>query len=111
RASLDAGFSSLVGEAEKLQARIDDIKGQLSLVKDRDPLIKERGDMQAKLSTLELYLSWAYGRFSPERLGQEVSWHWLDLATVTGVGDLMGVYRRVYNRWTPNSSVYFANTG
>ena len=111
RASLDAGFSSLVGEAEKLQARIDDIKGQLSLVKDRDPLIKERGDMQAKLSTLELYLSWAYGRFSPERLGQEVSWHWLDLATVTGVGDLMGVYRRVYNKWTPNSSVYFANTG
>ena len=111
RASIDAGFTSLVGETEKLQAGIDGIKGRIGAAEDRGALIKEMRDTQARLGTLELYLSWAYGRFSPERLGQEVSWHWLDLAAVTGVGDLMGVYSRVYNTWTPNSSVYFANTG
>jgi hypothetical protein len=100
-----------VGEAEKLQTGIDSIKGRLGAAEDRGPLIKEMRDKQTRLGVLELYLSWAYGRFSPEKIGQEVNWHWLDLATVTGVGDLMGVYRRVYNRWTPNSSVYFANTG
>ena len=111
RTSLDAGLGKLVGEAERLQAGIDAIKAQLGAVKDRGPLIKKMRDAQARLDALELYLSWAYGRFSPERLGQEVSWHWLDLASVAGVGDLMGVYERLYNRWTPNSSVYFANTG
>jgi len=111
RASIESGFGSLVGETERLQAGIDGIKGRLGAAEDRGPLIKEMRDKQSRLGVLELYLSWAYGRFSPEKLGQEVNWHWLDLATVTGVGDLMGVYRRVYNRWTPNSSVYFANTG
>ena len=111
RTSIDASFSSLVSEAERLQAVIDGIKGRLGSAEDRGPLIKEMRDAQARLGALELYLSWAYGRFSPERLGQEVSWHWLDLAAVAGVGDLVGVFSRVYNRWTPNSSVYFANTG
>lgn len=111
RASIDGGFNSLVAEAERLQAEIDGIKAKLGSVEDRGPLIREMRLKQGRLGVLDQYLSWAYGRFSPERLGQEVSWHWLDLATVTGLGDLMGVYARVYNRWTPNSSVYFANTG
>jgi len=111
RASIDGSFGALVGEAERLQGEIEGIKGQLGAVKDRGPLIRELTEKQGRLGVLDLYLSWAYGRFSPERFGQEVSWHWLDLATVTGLGDLMGVFTRVYNRWTPNSSVYFANTG
>jgi hypothetical protein len=54
-------------------------------------------------------MSSALGRFSPERFGQEVSWAWLDVATVAGVGDLMGVFLRQYSGNTPNSSMFFAN--
>jgi hypothetical protein len=111
RVSIDGSFGALVAETGRMQVEIDGVKGQLSTVEDRGPLIKKMRETQARLGVLEQYLSWAYGRFSPERLGQEVSWHWLDLATVTGLGDLMGVYARLYGRWTPNSSVYFANTG
>jgi len=111
RASIDGSFGALVGEAERLRGEIEGIKGQMGAVKERGPLIREMREKQGRLGVLDLYLSWAYGRFSPERFGQEVSWHWLDLAAVTGLGDLMGVFTRVYNRWTPNSSVYFANTG
>jgi hypothetical protein len=111
RSSIDGSFNALVDETERLKSAVEGIKIKLSTTEDRVTLIKELRDKQSRLGVLEQYLSWAYGRFSPERIGQEVSWHWLDLATVTGLGDLMGVYTRVYNRWTPNSSVYFANTG
>ncbi len=65
---------------------------------------------QDTLSMVEQYLSWAFGRFSPERRGQEVSWAWIDLALVTGVTDVAGVYLRQYSEHTPNSSMYFMNT-
>jgi hypothetical protein len=64
---------------------------------------------QGKAHVIDNYLSWAFGRFSPEKFGQEVNWLWLDLAAAAGVSDLMGVYLRQYNRDTPNSSMYFVN--
>jgi hypothetical protein len=64
---------------------------------------------QTEAQMIDNYLSWAFGRFSPEKFGQEVNWLWLDLATATGVGDIMGAYLRQYNRDTPNSSMFFVN--
>jgi len=109
-ASIEETYSSLVEEAEALQREVDSIKGRLGRAKDRGPLIKEMREKQNALSMVEQYLSWAYGRFSPERRGQEVSWAWIDLAAVTGVTDLVGVYLRQYSEHTPNSSMYFMNT-
>ena len=109
-ASIEETYSGLVAEAEALQSDVDSIKGRLGAAKDRGPLIKEMRMKQSTLSMVEQYLSWAYGRFSPERRGQEVSWIWIDLALVTGVTDVVGVYLRQYNEHTPNSSVYFMNT-
>jgi len=34
---------------------------------------------------------------------------WVDLAAATGVKDVMGAYLRMYNRYTPNSSMYYIN--
>jgi len=65
-----------------------------------------RGTFDTLVQKLTSYES---GRFSPEKFGQEVNWLWLDLAAASGVGDLMGVYLRQYNRDTPNSSMYFVN--
>jgi hypothetical protein len=99
----------LVGELEKLSEEIDSIKRRLRDSKNRQALIEELRGKQAPAQEIETYLSSALGRFSPERFGQEVSWAWLDVAVVAGVGDLMGVFSRVYNGNTPNSSMFFAN--
>jgi len=109
-ASIEETYSALLAEAEALQSDVDSIKGRLGKTKDRGPLIKEMRMKHGALSMVEHYLSWAYGRFSPERRGQEVSWTWIDLALVTGVTDVVGVYLRQYNEHTPNSSMYFMNT-
>ena len=66
---------------------------------------------QAVAQKVEVYLSSALGRFSPERFGQEVSWAWLDVAVVSGMRDLMGVFMRQYSGHTPNSSMFYANLG
>ncbi len=109
-ASIEEAFTNLVSEAEALQSDVDSIKGRLGRAEDRGPLIEEMRGKQDTLSMVEQYLSWAFGRFSPERRGQEVSWAWIDLALVTGVTDVAGVYLRQYSEHTPNSSMYFMNT-
>ena len=110
RNSIESSYNELLTKMESLQSDVDNIKKKLSTVEDRSPLIRELRAKQNEANTLEQYLSWAYGRFSPERFGQEVSWAWFDLAQVTGLNDLLGVYMRMYNRHTPTSSMYFANT-
>jgi hypothetical protein len=92
-----------------LRTEIEGIKQRLKDPGDRRTLIKEMREKQAQAQQIELYMSSALGRFSPERFGQEVSWAWLDVAVVAGVGDLMGVFLRQYNENTPNSSMFFAN--
>lgn len=109
-AAIEETYSALLAEADALQGDVDSIKGRLGKAKDRGPLIKEMQIKQSNLSIVEQYLSWAYGRFSPERRGQEVSWAWIDLALVTGVNDVVGVYLRQYSEHTPNSSMFFMNT-
>jgi len=109
-ASIEETYSALTAEAETLQGGVDSIKGRLGSAEDRGPLIKKLREKQEALSMVEQYLSWAYGRFSPERRGQEVSWAWIDLALVAGVTDVVGVYLRQYSEHTPNSSMYFMNT-
>ncbi len=94
-----------------LNAEIEEIKRKLSSSEDRATLIAEMRRKQAMAQKVEVYLSSALGRFSPERFGQEVSWAWLDVAVVSGMRDLMGVFMRQYNRHTPNSSMFYANLG
>ena len=58
---------------------------------------------------LDSYLSYAFGHFAPEKYGQEVSWAWIDLALASGVGENVGIYKRLYGGWTPNSTVFYVN--
>jgi uncharacterized protein YllA (UPF0747 family) len=92
-----------------LSKEIQSIKERLRSLENRSALIKELKEKQSLAKGIELYLSSALGRFSPERFGQEVSWAWFDMATVAGLRDLMGVFMRMYNENTPNSSMFFAN--
>jgi len=94
-----------------LNSEIAGIKRRLSFSEDRGALIAEMRGKQAVAQKVEVYLSSALGRFSPERFGQEVSWAWLDVAVVSGMRDLMGVFMRQYSGHTPNSSMFYANLG
>jgi len=109
RGCIDGTDGSLRATLDSLKAEIDEIKEKLRNPGDRQALIAEMRGKQAETQMIELYLSSALGRFSPERFGQEVSWAWFDVATVAGIGDLMGVFLRQYNEHTPNSSMFFAN--
>jgi hypothetical protein len=109
RGCIELTAGMLEGILAGLRMEIEEIKGKLRNPEDRQALIKDMRGKQAQAQEVELYMSSALGRFSPERFGQEVSWAWLDVATVAGVGDLMGVFLRQYNVNTPNSSMFFAN--
>ena len=109
RGCIETTAGMLEGALAGLRKDIEEIKGKLRNPEDRQALIKEMRGKQTQAHEIELYMSSALGRFSPERFGQEVSWAWLDVATVAGVGDLMGVFLRQYNGNTPNSSMFYAN--
>jgi len=107
--SVYSSFNELVIKLVDLEAGIAGVKERLREPGDRRPLIEEMKKLQGEAQVIDNYLSWAFGRFSPEKFGQEVNWLWLDLAAATGVEDLMGAYLRQYSRDTPNSSMFFVN--
>jgi len=109
KGSIEASYSGLLNALQSLQSEIDSIKRRLSEPGDRQPLIAEMRVKQDEARLIEHYLSMAFGRFSPEKFGQEVSWAWLDLAAASGLGDVMGVFLREYSENTPNSSMFYVN--
>jgi len=107
--SIESSYQDLLHQTDEIQTDIETIKQKLREPGDRKILIQGMRKKQKTAQEIETYLSWAYGRFSPEKYGQEVSWNWIDLATVTGLNDLMKVYERIYNPHTPNSSMFYVN--
>jgi hypothetical protein len=111
RSCVESTDRELRGILDGLNAEIAGIKRKLGSSEDRATLIAEMRGKQARAQKVEVYLSSALGRFSLERFGQEVSWAWLDVAVVSGMRDLMGVFMRQYSGHTPNSSMFYANLG
>jgi uncharacterized protein YllA (UPF0747 family) len=110
REAINVSYKELLEALDTVSKEIEEIKKKLSTSENRGALIEELKEKQKEYNKIEHYLSVAYGRFSPEKFGQEVSWAWMDLALTSGVTDILGVYSRVYNEHTPNSSVFFVNT-
>jgi hypothetical protein len=106
---IDSTFSILESDEKRLSSEIELIKTKLSDQSTRLQLLSTMKTAQSDLGLIDGYLSSAFGRFSPEKTGQEVSWLWIDIALVSGVKDLMNTYMRIYNSYTPNSSVFFVN--
>jgi uncharacterized protein YllA (UPF0747 family) len=101
---------SLQERLNKIESKTRELKESIRTQEDKAPIIKMINENQQKSRQITLYLSWAYGRFNPDKYGQEVNWNWLDLATVTGVDDIMGVYERMYYDDTPNAAMFYVNT-
>jgi len=110
RKSIELTYEKLLQDLQELNDEIAFLGKRLrEPAENRAAIINDLRNKQRLRERLELYLSSAFGRFQPERFGQEVSWLWLDLATVAGIDDLLGVFLRQYNRYTPISSMFFAN--
>ncbi|MFA9436782.1 MAG: bacillithiol biosynthesis BshC [Candidatus Bathyarchaeota archaeon] len=107
--SITSTYSRLVEQLKNHENAVAEIKQQLRNPGDRRPLIEAMKKKQGEAQIIDHYLSCCFGRFSPEKFGQEVNWMWIDLAAATGVKDVMGAYLRMYNRYTPNSSMYYIN--
>lgn len=106
--SISRSYQDLLKKHQDLAAEI--VNKKRGLDSNQDPtLLCEVKKLNKTLRDIELYLSWAYGRYNPNKFGQEVNWNWIDLAIVTGIKDITGIFERLYNEHTPNSSVFFVN--
>lgn len=109
RGVIDDTFQTLTKSKTDLESDIDEIKKRLADPSTRANFLQEIKSKQAQTQMLDNYLSYAFGHYAPEKYGQEVSWLWIDLALASGVGDIVGVYKRLYSGLTPNSTVFFVN--
>jgi uncharacterized protein YllA (UPF0747 family) len=109
REVVDETYHTLLKKRNDLEIDVAEIKRNLNNPIDRTVLLQKMKAKQEQLIELDMYLSFAFGQYAPEKYGQEVSWAWIDLAIVSGINDIMGIYKRLYTGNTPNSSVFFVN--
>ncbi len=88
--------------------RINDTIGEMKMNIGSLPKEKQQ-EARYELLRLEQYLSWAFGQYSPEKLGQESSWSWIEWAINSGLEDLFGPYKRAYVAPLNNGATLFVN--
>ncbi len=88
---------SLNGSLEKLSSKIGESSG------------KATETLQLQKLDVERYLSWAFGQYAENKLGQESSWAWIEWAINSGFSDLFGAYERAYVGPMKNGATVFAN--
>lgn len=100
-AALENLEQAILGPRKEIMSRLSQMpksKGQA----DGEDAQKVRFD-------LECYLSWAYGGYAEEKLGQEASWSWIEWMLNTGPSDLFGPYERAYVGGMKNGATLFVN--
>jgi uncharacterized protein YllA (UPF0747 family) len=65
--------------------------------------------LQLQKLDLERYLSWVFGQYTENKLGQESSWAWIEWAINSGFSDLFGAYERAYVGPMKNGATVFVN--
>jgi len=83
------------------------------LTRTKDAAAHLSGKEADKLLTtrleLERYLSWVFGEFAQEKVGQESAWSWIEWAINSGFPDLFGPYERAYSGEMKNGATLFVN--
>jgi len=109
RGVIEETYMALGKAKADADAEVDAIKKRLGDPATRAALMQEMKAKQALSQELDGYLSYAFGHFAPEKYGQEVSWAWMDMALAAGVGEIAGIYKRLYGGYTPNSTIFYVN--
>jgi uncharacterized protein YllA (UPF0747 family) len=95
-------FSELVVNSySALKSELDSIMEQL----------KSAANEALQFTRLEMqrYISWVYGEYAEGKMGQEVSWSWIEWAINSGFPDLFGPYERAYVPEMKNGATLFVN--
>ena len=66
-------------------------------------------ELKKQHQILSNYLSMVYGTYTQGKSFQEVSWHWIDLALITGVHDIVGFYRRNIKEQLPTAATLWVS--
>ena len=108
-------FDEMNQELGNLESLIIDTHSQLndSLKGIESNIAEASGEQMNNLLNLKMdlerYLSWAFGQFAEEKLGQESSWAWIEWAINSGFTDLFGPYERAYVGQLKNGATVFVN--
>lgn len=89
--------STLNGALKDITGKVTDVSG------------KEIEKLQHLKLDLERYLSWTFGQYTENKLGQESSWSWLEWAINSGFSDLFGPYERAFVGPMKNGATTFVN--
>ncbi len=106
---LETAAQLISNESRLEKERMDTIIRQREAT---DPITKE--ELQSKVGLLtrrrqlvQTYLSQMFGRYSPERLGQESSFAWIDSAISLGPNELFDRLSAHYQLLTPPSATHY----
>ncbi len=84
-----------------------------SLQNINNKIAQASGDAHEKLQfqklDLERYMSWQFGQYAENKLGQESSWAWIEWAINSGFSDLFGPFERAYIGPMKNGATVFVN--
>jgi uncharacterized protein YllA (UPF0747 family) len=87
-----------------LNKRLIDLENKISTTSG-EPFNK----LQAEKLEVERYLSWVYGQYTPDKMGQESSWSWIEWVLNSGFADIFGPYQRAYSPYMKNGATLFVN--
>lgn len=94
----------ILNSHSNLNGALEDITGTAAAVSG-----KELEKLQLLKLDVERYLSWTFGQYTENKLGQESSWSWIEWAINSGFSDLFGPYERAYVGPMKNGATTFVN--
>jgi hypothetical protein len=96
--------SIILDTHESLNKTLEELEGRIASSSG-----KEQERLQFLKLELERYLSWTFGQYAENKLGQESSWSWIEWAINSGFIDLFGPYERAYVGPMKNGATAFVN--
>jgi uncharacterized protein YllA (UPF0747 family) len=96
--------SLILNTHTSLNKSLEEVSVKISNTSD-----KEYDKLQLLKLELERYLSWTFGQYTKNKLGQESSWSWIEWAINSGFSDLFGPYERAYVGPMKNGATTFVN--
>ena len=94
----------ILNSHSNLNGALEDIKGKAATVSG-----VELEKLQLLKLDVERYLSWTFGQYTENKIGQESSWSWIEWAINSGFSDLFGPYERAYVGPMKNGATTFVN--
>lgn len=102
--SIKSLLSVILESHKELNVSLEDLRGQRKTTTG-----DELKHLLTDILDLERYLSWVFGQYAENKLGQEASWSWIEWMLNSGAHDLFGPYRRAYVPNMKNGATLFVN--